>query len=116
MRPFKIWLVLMGWVALLCFIGHAAHSESMVASYYGAESGHRTASGETFHPNGLTCAHRSWAFGTRLRVCFRGCVVVRVSDRGPFVRGRSLDLSAGAARVIGLTRVGVGRVEVERER
>lgn len=93
---------------------HAAHGETMVASYYGAESGKRTASGEAFHPNGLTAAHRSLPFGTRLRVCLQGCVVVVVNDRGPFVRGRSLDLSAGAARVIGLTGRGVGRVEVER--
>lgn len=115
MRPFRIWLVLMGWVLLLVVIGTvASHAETMVASYYGAESGKRTASGERFNPLGLTCAHRSLPFGTKLRVC-RGerCVVVRVNDRGPFVAGRSLDLAQGAARVIGLP--GVGRVEVGRE-
>lgn len=91
-----------------------AHGESLIASYYGAESGTRTASGETFHPQGMTAAHRTLPFGTRLRVC-RGerCVSVRVNDRGPFIRGRSLDLAQGAARVIGLP--GVGRVEVTRE-
>jgi rare lipoprotein A len=86
----------------------------MIASYYGSESGNRTASGERFNPNGLTAAHRTLPFGTRLRVCYRGCVVVRISDRGPFIRGRSLDLSKGAARAIGMLRVGVARVHVER--
>jgi rare lipoprotein A len=86
----------------------------MVASYYGSESGNRTANGERFNPHGLTAAHRTLPFGTRLRVCYRGCVVVRVNDRGPFVRGRSLDLSHGAARAIGMLGVGVARVSVER--
>jgi rare lipoprotein A len=96
----------------LCATVPAFGAETMRASYYGSESGNRTASGERFHPNGMTAAHRSLPFGTRLRVCYRGCVVVRVTDRGPFIRGRSLDLSAGAARVIGLTKVGVANVEV----
>lgn len=115
MRPFRIWLVLMGWVLLLVVIGTvASRAETMVASYYGAESGERTANGERFNPGGMTAAHRSLPFGTKLRVC-RGerCAVVRVNDRGPFVAGRSLDLAQGAARVIGLP--GVGRVTVERE-
>lgn len=115
MRAFKIWLVLMGWVLLLVLIGTVAgHSETMVASFYGAESGKRTASGARFNPNGLTAAHRTLPFGTRLRVC-RGerCVSVRVNDRGPFIKGRQLDLAEGAAREIGLP--GVGRVEVTRE-
>lgn len=118
MRPFRIWLILMAWVvALLLFGAAASHAESMVASYYGSESGHRTASGERFVPSGMTAAHRSLAFGTKLRVC-RGerCVVVRVTDRGPARwTHRELDLSSGAARVIGLTSVGVGRVEVSKE-
>jgi rare lipoprotein A len=90
-----------------------------LASYYGAPGEYlnrRTASGEVFRPMGLTAAHRSLPFGTRLRVGFRGrSVVVRVTDRGPARRtGRSLDLSRGAAAVLGLTRVGVGRVSIER--
>ena len=109
-----VWLFIAA--LLLLLLAAPAHAESLVASFYGAESGTRTASGETFRPAGLTAAHRSLPFGTRLRVCRLGrCVVVRVTDRGPFVRGRSLDLSAGAARAIGLTMVGVGRVEVSRE-
>lgn len=74
-----------------------------VASYYGRElAGHRTASGERFNPHGLTAAHRTLPLGTHVRV-YHGnrSVVVRINDRGPFVRGRVMDLSAGAARSLG---------------
>ena len=84
------------------------------ASYYGSESGSRTASGQRFNQGAMTCAHRSLPFGTKLRVTHGGqSVVVTVNDRGPFVRGRVLDLSTGAARAIGLTGAGVGRVIAE---
>ena len=87
---------------------------SGIASYYGNESGSRTASGQRFNQNAMTAAHRSLPFGTRLRVTHGGqSVVVTINDRGPFVRGRVLDLSTGAARAIGLTGVGVGRVTAE---
>ena len=103
--------------ALLCLAscaGSPAYADSMVASYYGSESGNRTANGERFNPHGLTAAHRTLPFGTRLRVCYHGCVVVRVNDRGPFIRGRQLDLSRGAAARIGMLGRGVARVQVER--
>ena len=87
---------------------------SGVASFYGNESGRQTASGQRFNENAMTCAHRSLPFGTKLRVTHRGqSVVVTVNDRGPFVRGRVLDLSTGAARAIGLTGAGVGKVTAE---
>ncbi len=98
-----------------CAPNAPAFAETMVASFYGSESGNRTANGERFHPGGMTAAHKTLPFGTRLRVCLHGCVVVRINDRGPFIRGRSLDLSSGAARAIGLTGRGVGRVQVTRE-
>src|SRR3569623_426444 len=89
-------------------------SFSGMASYYGTEYGSRTASGQRFNQNALTAAHRSLPFGTRLRVTHGGAsVVVTINDRGPFVRGRVLDLSTGAARAIGLTGAGVGRVTAE---
>jgi peptidoglycan lytic transglycosylase len=89
-------------------------SFSGMASYYGSESGSRTASGQRFNQNAMTCAHRSLPFGTKLRVTHGGqSIVVTVNDRGPFIRGRVLDLSSGAARAIGLTRAGVGRVVAE---
>jgi len=92
----------------------AGRSFAGMASFYGSESGSRTASGQRFNQNAMTCAHRSLPFGTRLRVTHGGqSVVVTVNDRGPFIRGRVLDLSTGAARAIGLTRAGVGRVTAE---
>jgi peptidoglycan lytic transglycosylase len=84
------------------------------ASYYGSESGSRTASGQRFNQNAMTAAHRSLPFGTKLRVTHRGqSVIVTINDRGPFIRGRVLDLSTGAARAIGLTGAGVGHVTAE---
>jgi rare lipoprotein A len=89
-------------------------SFSGMASYYGNESGSRTASGQRMNASAMTCAHRSLPFGTKLRVTHGGqSVIVTVNDRGPFVRGRVLDLSTGAARAIGLTSAGVGRVTAE---
>ena len=89
-------------------------SFSGIASYYGNESGSRTASGQRFNQNALTCAHRSLPFGTRLKVTHGDrSVVVTVNDRGPFVHGRVLDLSTAAAREIGITGAGVGRVVAE---
>lgn len=80
-----------------------------MASYYG--SGLRTASGQRFNPHALTCAHRTLPFGTKLLVTHDGrSVVVTVNDRGPFIRGRVLDLTTAAARAVGLTSAGVGRV------
>lgn len=87
---------------------------SGMASYYGNESGSRTASGQRMNANAMTCAHRSLPFGTKLRVTHGGqSVIVTVNDRGTFIRGRVLDLSTGAARAIGLTRAGIGRVTAE---
>jgi rare lipoprotein A len=92
----------------------SGHSFSGMASYYGNESGSQTASGQRFNQNAMTCAHRSLPFGTKLRVTHGGrSVVVTVNDRGPFVRGRVLDLSTAAARAVGLTSAGVGRVTAE---
>jgi rare lipoprotein A len=89
-------------------------SFSGMASFYGNESGSKTASGQRFNQNAMTAAHRSLPFGTRLRVTHGGrSVVVTINDRGPFIRGRVLDLSTGAARAIGLTGAGVGRVTAE---
>lgn len=87
---------------------------SGIASFYGNESGRQTASGQRFDQNALTCAHRSLPFGTKLRVTHGDrSVIVTVNDRGPFVKGRVLDLSTAAARAVGLTSAGVGRVTAE---
>ena len=85
-----------------------------MASFYGDESGSKTASGQRFNQNAMTAAHRTLPFGTKLRVTHGGqSVIVTINDRGPFVRGRVLDLSTGAARAIGLTSAGVGQVVAE---
>jgi peptidoglycan lytic transglycosylase len=90
----------------------AGRSFAGIASFYGNESGSRTASGQHFNQNAMTAAHRTLPFGTRLKVTHGDrSVVVTINDRGPFIRGRVLDLSKGAARVIGLP--GVGRVVAE---
>jgi rare lipoprotein A len=90
----------------------SGRSFSGVASFYGNESGSQTASGQRFNQNAMTCAHRSLPFGTKLRVTHGGrSVVVTVNDRGPFVRGRVLDLSTAAARVLGIE--GIGQVTAE---
>jgi rare lipoprotein A len=93
-------------------------SQVVTASWYGSGmTGRRTSSGEIFDPNDLTAASRSLPIGSRVRVTNVSngrAVVVRINDRGPYVRGRSIDLSHAAAERIGLTRNGVGRVEVAR--
>lgn len=89
------------------------------ASWYAAHS--KTASGERMNPSRLTAAHRSLAFGTKLKVTNMrngSSVVVRVNDRGPFIRGRVLDLSKGAASSLNMVSSGTAKVcyEVVAER
>ena len=92
----------------------SGRSFSGMASFYGNESGSKTASGQRFNQNAMTAAHRTLPFGTKLRVTHGDrSVVVTINDRGPFIRGRVLDLSTGAARAVGLTSAGVGRVVAE---
>ena len=91
-------------------------TEAGVASWYGPRfQGKRTANGERFNTNELTAAHKTLPFGTRVRVksMVNGKeVVVRINDRGPFIKGRIIDLSHAAAKAIGL--IGVKRVEIAR--
>jgi rare lipoprotein A len=85
------------------------------ASYYAYPTG-KTASGSSFNRDSLTAAHRNLPFGTRVRVtdlASSKSVVVRITDRGPWVRGRVLDLSLGAARNLGITDRGVAQVRAE---
>ena len=87
------------------------------ASWYGpGHHGRKTASGERFDQDGLTAAHPSWAFGTRVKVTLLSTgreAVVRINDRFPAYKGRVIDLSRGAARRIGLIGPGTGRVRLE---
>ena len=95
-------------LALAALVGPAlAHGDqSGAASWYA--HGRRTASGERFDPGAMTAAHRSLPFGTHVRVTNRAngrSVVVRINDRGPFARGRIIDLARGPAHAIGLAGV-----------
>ena len=89
---------------------------SGLASYYGDElAGNRTASGERFDPAGFTAAHRTLAFGSKVRVTNLAngkSVVVRVNDRGPWGGGRVIDISHAAAKEIGMHRSGTARVSM----
>ncbi len=88
-------------------ISACSEGRRIITAYYA--SGARTASGERFNPNGLTAAHRTFPFGTKLKVINPRngqSVLVRINDRGPFVRGVSLDLSLGAAKAIGMRGTG----------
>ena len=87
------------------------------ASFYGKElAGRKTASGERFNPGGMTAAHRSLAFGTQLKltnISNGRTAIVRINDRGPFVRGRVLDVSFGAAQALGFVGRGTASLRIE---
>lgn len=90
-----------------------AASQTGKASYY--KHGKRTASGERFNASDYTAAHRTLPFGTRVLVTNLDTgisVIVRVNDRGPFVKSRIIDVSYGAAKVLGITRTGVAQVKI----
>lgn len=90
------------------------------ASYYANSfAGKRTANGEAYSPGAMTAAHRSAPFGSMIRVRHLGNgreVVVRINDRGPWTRGRVIDLSWAAAKQLGLHRSGTARVSLTLER
>jgi rare lipoprotein A len=104
--------------SLLCFSSCSRRiTENGKASYYADKfEGRKTASGETFRQNGLTAAHRTLPFGTKVTVINISngkSVKVRINDRGPFSQGRVIDLSKKAAKRIGMLTTGVAVVEVK---
>ena len=94
-----------------------ARRESGLASYYGPEFAfRRTANGEMFDPHRMTAAHRSLPFNTRIRVTNLANgrrVVLRINDRGPYRKGRILDLSYAAAKRLGFAKGGLARVRID---
>jgi rare lipoprotein A len=87
------------------------------ASYYAdMHVGKKTASGEIYRHGNMTAAHKTLPFGEKVKVCLRKqpdrCVVVRINDRGPFAKGRVIDLSKAAAQQLDLVRQGIARVTV----
>ena len=100
-------------IAAACIGTSASSAGTMLASWYGPYfHGRTTANGETYDMHGITAAHKTLPFGTELRVCYQGCVDVRINDRGPYIGARELDLSYGAAKVIGLVEPGVDYVSI----
>lgn len=99
--------------------GAAKHKVEQVgtASWYGqAQQGNRTANGETFNPNALTAAHPTLPLGTMAVVTnleTGKSVTVRINDRGPYAKGRKIDLSRAAAQQIGMKKEGVAKVKIE---
>jgi rare lipoprotein A (RlpA)-like double-psi beta-barrel protein len=90
--------------------------ECLASFYHNSLHGNRTSNGEIYHMDSLTAAHKTMEFGTRLRVTnMRNgkAVIVRINDRGPFIKGRELDLSRAAAEQIGMIRSGVIKVKYE---
>jgi rare lipoprotein A len=108
-----LWVLLcVGAIVVALDDGRAAADRGLASHYGGGFEGSPTASGEVFHPDGFTAAHRTLPFGTRLTVNYHGrSVQVVVNDRGPYIGGRELDLSRAAAEYLGLTRVGVDWVD-----
>lgn len=107
---------------LFCSIARAAshkHRHLVLAGWYGPKfNGKQTASGEIFNENALTVASLTYKLGTRLRLCNPKnylCVEVRVNDRGPFVRGRGLDVSMRVAEILRFKKAGLARLSVEVE-
>lgn len=101
---------------LICTPSSANQSDqptTVIASYY--QYGSRTANGERYNPDGFTAAHRTLPFGTLVHVTNTKngkTVVVRVNDRGPFIKSRTIDVSRGAARVLDMIKTGTARVEM----
>jgi rare lipoprotein A len=112
----RLFAALCGATLLLAGLSAANAGEAGIASIYAYESG-KTASGERASVSGLTAAHRTLPFGTRVRVLNKRngkSVVVRINDRGPFIKGRVIDVTPAAAKVLGfsgLTKVALERVD-----
>ena len=105
-------------LTLLISFTTLAQTERGKASYYAKSwSGRKTANGEQLHHDSLTCAHKTYPFGTLLKVTNPAnglSVIVKVTDRGPYVKGRIVDLSVRAAKELGILSQGIAPVIVER--
>lgn len=107
-------LILASCVSSSAKIKHRANGIVMTVSWY--QSGHRTANGQRFNPDGNTVAHRHWPFGTKLRITNPSnnkSVIAVVTDRGPFIKGVGLDVSRGIAKRLGFISKGKTKLLVE---
>lgn len=94
----------------------AAETSGMCSYYSRRHNGHITAGGEKFDSNALTAAHRTYPMGTKLKLTNpenNKSVVVRVNDRGPFVKGREVSVTRRAARELGIIKQGIAKVNIE---
>jgi len=110
----KLYLLLVATIGMLS-APDIASAQSGIASVYSSREGTRTASGVRLRDGGLTAAHRTLPFGTKVKVTHRKTgksVVVTITDRGPFVRGRIIDLTPAGARALGFS--GLAPVTVEK--
>src|SRR6185312_8624950 len=119
-RAFLVLLLCAGLICLgMAMVTHAKAAECGEASWYGSESGHRTANGERFPTREATAAHRSLPFNTRIRVVDQRtgrAVVVRLNDRGPAAwTARIIDLNPAAAQRLGILHSGTARVCLTRQ-
>lgn len=108
-------LVMILWASLYTTVVHADKPYHAVgtASFYGYESGSRTASGEKFKPLGISAAHRTLPLGSKVKVTNLKngkSSIIKINDRGPYIKGRILDLSLGAAKSLGIS--GLQKVEI----
>jgi|HubBroStandDraft_6_1064221.scaffolds.fasta_scaffold1274093_1 rare lipoprotein A len=113
-RAVAVPLALSFWVSNAIAGETKARSFSGMCAYYSEST--KVASGERFNPNGFTAAHRSLPFGTRVRVTDPKSgrnVIVIINDRGPFNKGRVIDVSLAAARVLGMIGRGIIFVRAE---
>ena len=103
-------------ISLLCLVCTQAQQVGM-ASFYAKNIRGKMASGQRYHKDSMVCAHRTYPFGTKLKITHlknHKSVIVKVADRGPFGRGRIVDISWGAAEKLGMIAAGVAKVKVER--
>ncbi len=100
-------------MAVAAFPPTVSAESGIASSYPHSYQGRRTANGERFNPQAMTCAHKRHPFGSMLRVSAgQRAIACRVTDRGPFTRGRVIDLSPAGARALGIS--GLAKVTVER--
>src|SRR5690242_909383 len=113
----KKFLLLCFNLLFFCLVSGFAQVKKGTASYYADKFHNRkTASGERYHKDSLTAAHKTLPFGTLVKVtnpATKKSVIVRINDRGPLKNGRSLDLSKAAAKKIGMIQAGLAKVEIE---
>ncbi|MDD3374713.1 MAG: septal ring lytic transglycosylase RlpA family protein [Candidatus Omnitrophica bacterium] len=114
-KPLKLFILLVV-ASLICLFCTTHRSRVGIASWYGKVSRKKTANGERYDRDAYTAAHRTLAFGTLVKVknLTNGkFIVVRVNDRGPYVRGRIIDLSYAAAKKIDIIKKGITKVHLE---